>query len=165
MATATLHLDVASARFRSTNAAATVKANGTTVPVLGIAFDAAADEEAHFSFRISNYGSGNVFVRIAWYADTAASGNVVFGVALGAITSGDPTNIETKALGTEATTAVAAESVAQAMSHITIQITSIDSIADGDFVFVRLRRLGTNGSDTMAGDAIVVALELNYSDT
>ena len=166
MATTNKSIDVASARFRSTVFPATVKANGTSILIFGLAFDAGTDEAAFFAFRATGYGSGNLTLTIHWYADTATTNSEVWGASIGAITAGtDTTDVEAKSLATENTTTTAARTSAQALQTTDITISNLDSIANGDLLLLRLRRVGSNGSDTMSGDAIAVALTLSYSDS
>lgn len=138
---------------------------GTNFPVYGLAFDAGADEACSTLFVANNYGSGNLTLILKWYADTATSGNVVWGGAVAAITPAtDNQNIETKAFATENTVTAAAGGSAQEPETSTITISNLDSIAADDVCHLRIRRVGSNGSDTMTGDAILVAVELQYSD-
>jgi hypothetical protein len=143
-----------------------VRTAGTNFPVEGLAFDASADEACVAKLKIKNYGSGNITAILTWYADTATTGNVVWGAAIAAITpSTDTQNVETDAFATETTVTGGASGSAQALVNHSITISNLDSVAANDVVFLRVRRIGSNGSDTMSGDAILVAVELQYSDT
>jgi hypothetical protein len=75
------------AQFLATAFPAYVKNNGSNFPVSGLAFDAASDEAAFWKFVATSYGSGNLTVRIYWYADTASSGDVIWDVSISAITA------------------------------------------------------------------------------
>src|SRR5262245_21571555 len=76
-----------------------VKTNGTNFPVSGLAFDAGADEAACWKFIAQNYGAGNLTLNIFWYADTATSGDVVWGAQIAAITpNSDTQDVETDGL-------------------------------------------------------------------
>jgi hypothetical protein len=140
---------------------------GTNFPVEGWAFDAAADEAIFFQFRILKYGSGNITAKLAWYADTASSGDVVWGAALSAITlNTDTQDVETDGLATENTaTDSHLGTTGQREHEVSITISNLDSVADGDMVRLRIRRVGSSGSDTMTGDAILTDVLLEYSDT
>lgn len=141
--------------------------NGTNFPVESLAFDAATQEFVYFFFRAVRYGSGNVTIRIRWYADTASSGDVIFGAALACISPNVDTNdIETKAFGTAATaTDTHLGTTGQRLHEITITITSLDSIAADDWCALQLYRDAAAGGDTMTGDAMVVEIDIEYSDT
>lgn len=144
-----------------------VKANGTTIPVTGYAFDASAEEALFVDFEASNYGSGNVTVRCRWYADTASSGACIWGAALAALTPNtDTQDVETDGLGTAATTTTTHLGTTGQREHETsITVSSLDSLASGDTVRMRIYRDATNGSDTMTGDAILTRVTVTYSDT
>jgi len=140
---------------------------GTNFPIHVLAFDAASDEAAHIVFRASNYGSGNLTVAIDWYADSASSGDVVWGAQIAAITPDtDSQDIETDALATASTvTDSHLTTVGQRLHRASITVSNLDSLAADDDVFLRLYRDADNGSDTMTGDALVVLVTVSYSDT
>lgn len=152
---------------RSSGFPAFVKADGSNYPVEGLAFDAGADEGVFVTFAATSYGSGNLTVRFLWYADSASSGNVVWGATIAAITpDSDTQDIETDGLATEATvTDSHLGTTGQRLHTAAATVSSLDSLAVGDYVTLRIRRLGTNGSDTMTGDAILVKVIVEYSDT
>jgi hypothetical protein len=139
---------------------------GTNFPVSSLAFDAATEEAAYFKFRAVRYGSGNVTANIFWYADTASSGDVVFGGSLAAITPNtDTQDIETKAFATEVTaTDTHLGTTGQRLHSIAIAISNLDSIAADDWCYLKLARKAAAGGDTMTGDALVVSVSLEYSD-
>jgi hypothetical protein len=144
-----------------------VRFPGTNFPVEGLAFDAAADEACVAKFKAKSYGSGNITAILTWYADSASSNAVVWGAAIAAYTpETDTQDIETDAFATENTvTDTHLGTTAQRLMNASITISNLDSIAADDIVFLRIRRVGSNGADTMTGDAILVAVELQYSDT
>lgn len=140
---------------------------GTNFPVTSLAYDASADEAAFWKTRAVRYASGNLTVDIEWYADTASSGDVVFGVSIAAITPNtDTQDIETDGLATENTvTDSHLGTTNQRLHRATVTVSNLDSLAADDFLVIRLRRLGSNGSDTMTGDALVTLITVSYSDT
>ena len=164
MGTTLKPIDVLGARFRSTSFPAVVKANGTNIPVGGLAF--AKGEYAFYAFRLTGYGSGNITVTFQWYADNASSGDVVLGASLAAITANtDTQDVETDSLATENTvTDTHLGTTGQRLHEAAVVISNLDSVANFDFVQLRFGRVNS-GSDTMSGDLIVVALTLSYSDT
>lgn len=143
------------------------KVNGTSFPVTGLYYDAAADEAAYWKIQALSYGSGNLTLDLEWYADTATSGDVVWESALAAITPDtDSQDVETKALATVNTvTDTQLGTTAQRIQRATITISNLDSLAARDEVWLRIRRLGSSGSDTMTGDAVLTLAVLSYSDT
>jgi len=151
--------------IRTTVFPALVRANGTNIPVSGMAFDAATDEALFFYFRAADYTTGNVDVDLDWYADTATSGNVVWGAQLAAITPNtDTQDVETDTLQTQATfTDGHLGTTGQRLHRCTVTITSLDSLAADDHVWVKITRVGSSGSDTMSGDAILINVQISYS--
>lgn len=151
--------------IRTTTFPSICRANGSNYPVSGMAFDAATDEALYFEFRAIGYTSGNVDVELDWYADTASSGNVVWGASMAAITpDSDTQDVETDGLGTQATTTDShLGTTGQRLHRCTVTITSLDSLAADDLVVVKVSRVGSNGSDTMTGDAILRHVMISYS--
>jgi hypothetical protein len=163
MADVELMLDPAAAQFLSTSFPALVK-NGTNFPAVGLAFDAAADEAAFWSFQAINYASGNVTVTIYWYADTASTGDVVWGVQLAAITPNtDTQDVETKAFATANTaTDTHLGTTGQRLHSVAVTVSNLDSLAADDEVWIRIYRDADNASDTMTGDAILTGATVSY---
>jgi hypothetical protein len=153
------------ADVRSTAFPALVRANGTTIPVSGYAFDATAEEAVFFRFRASDYVSGNVTVDLDWYADTASSGAVVWGAQMAAITPDtDSQDIETDALPTTTNvTDTHLGTVGQRLHRASVTLTgaALDTVAANDHVAVRVARVSTDGADTMTGDAILVHVSVS----
>lgn len=157
------------AQFLATSFPAYIKTNGTSFPVAGLAYDAAADEAAFWRFIATNYGSGNITLELWWYADTGSSGNVVWEAQLEAITADtDTQDIETDGLATlNFVQDTHLGTTAQRVHKCTITISNLDSIASGDICHIRIARdaNGTSATDDMTGDAILLAARLSYSDT
>jgi hypothetical protein len=155
------------AQFLASAFPAYVKTNGTNFPVSGLAFDASTDERAFWKLMARSYGSGNLTLKIKWYADSASSGDVVWGARLAAITPNtDSQDIETKAFATAQTvTDSHLGTTGQRLHEVDLTISNLDSLAAGDEVFLEVYRDADAGGDTMTGDAILVSLELSYSDT
>jgi hypothetical protein len=155
--------------FMSTAFPQFVRFLGTNYPVTGLAFDGgSADEDSFFKFIATNYGSGNLTLKVYWYADTASSGNVVWGARIAAITSNtDTQDVETKAFATAQTAQdTHLGTTGQRLHDIDITISNLDSLASGDMVWLHVYRDASDTvNDTMTGDAIIVGLRLSYSDT
>lgn len=166
MATVHQALDVGAAQFLSSSFPALTR-NGTNFPAVGLAYDAAADEAAFWMLRATNYGSGNVTVKLHWYADTASSGDVIWGCQLAAITANtDTQDVETKSLAT-ANTATDSHlgTTGQRLHEIDVTVSNLDSLANGDAVWLRVYRDADAGGDTMSGDAVLTGVFVSYSDT
>lgn len=166
MATVYQPFDVSSGQFLSTNFPALVK-NGTNFPAMGLAYDAATAEAAFFFLKATTYGSGNVTVNFHWYADTASSGDVIWGVQLAAITPNtDTQDVETKSLATANTaTDTHLGTTGQRLHEIDVTVSNLDSLANNDAVWLRIYRDAAAGGDTLTGDAILTSIVVSYSDT
>lgn len=167
MATVSIVLNPGDAALPTSNPAAPIQPQGTNFPVPGLAFDATTQETAFFYFPAISYGSGNLSVEVEWYADTASTNGVTFGASLACITPNtDSQDIETDAFATENTASdTHLGTTGQRLHSFTITVSNLDSIAAGDYVVLRLRRVPADASDTMTGDCIVTRVIVSYSDT
>lgn len=166
MATTRLVLDPATAESVPGETFPQFKTAGSTVRVSSLSFDAAGTEACQWRIPyLPAYGSGNVTVKLRWYADTATSGEVVWSASLMALTPGDTQNAETDAWATENTATDTAGAATHDVVEASITVSNLDSVASGDYVSLRVRRVGGNGSDTMTGDAQLVGVVVEYSDT
>lgn len=166
MATVYRELPITGAVFPSSNAAGFAINQGSNFPVAVLTFDAGTAESVHWQIPVVAYGSGNLTLDLFWYADTANSGAVVVGAAIAAITPNtDSQDVETDALATEATvTDTHLGTTGQRLHQATITISSLDSLANADFVILKLRRVAADAADTMTGDMLLVGALLSYSD-
>jgi hypothetical protein len=169
MATVRIPLAPEEAQFLASAFPQFLKANGTSIPISGLAYDASTDEAAFWKFKAINYGSGNITLVIRWYADTATSANVVWEAQLAAITPDtDSQDVETKALATlNFVQDTHLGTTGQRVHTCSITISNLDSIAANDVCWLRIARdaNGTNATDDMTGDAILIEAEIQYSDT
>jgi hypothetical protein len=145
------------------------RALGTAFPVARLLYDPGADEAAFWKWEAIAYGSGNITVDLIWYAVNATTGTVRWEAALAALTPDvDSQDVETKALATAQTVDDAhLGTTSKRLMKATITLTgaSLDSIAAGDEAYLRVRRVGSNGADTLANDAALTEVRLSYSDT
>jgi hypothetical protein len=170
MATVYIDIPVETAIPASTNGAQHKVVDGSNFAVRSIAFDGGStDESVYFNLgKLANYGSGNPTLSIDWYADTATTGNVVFGAAMAVITPNtDTQDVETKAFATANTQQDShLGTTGQRLHTVDLVISNLDSLANGDDVWLHFfRKASDTTNDTMAGDALVTALRLSYSDT
>jgi hypothetical protein len=121
-----------------------------------LGFDAAADEAAYWTFFAPEDLTGTLEVRIWYGMVSATSGNTIWEATLECITSGDATDLDTsESLGTVNTAAAnAVPGTAGYAKSLAITMTNTDSIAAGDMCRMRIRRMGSSGSDTATGDAM-----------
>jgi hypothetical protein len=121
-------------------------------PVLD--FDPALNEAGIFTCVLpSNYGGGGLTADILWLESTATSGDVVLGVAVEKDAAGGQ-NFDSDNFGTESTTTGTTNGTSGIPTKTTVTVThaNMGSPSAGDQVRVRVRRVGSNGSDTMTGD-------------
>lgn len=165
MATQRFPLGLHAVEFLNSTAPTFAKA-GTNFPVRSLKFDAAADEAGFWAFKMpADYVSDPRLVLI-WYADTATSGVVRWGGSVAAITPNtDTQDVEADSLAAETTADdTHLGTTAQRLHEIEIDLANLDSAAAGDMIFVRVRRVGSHASDTMAGDAQLVHIQVRYED-
>lgn len=168
MATTRIELHVGAAMPVPSVTLPELKSAGTNITVESYSFDAAGTEGIQFVVPyVPAYGSGNITAKILWYGDSATSGDVVWGVSIACLTpETDSQDIETDAWATENTvTDSHLGTTAQRLHTASVTVSNLDSITTGDYLAVRVQRLGGNGSDTMSGDAQLVGVVLEYSDT
>lgn len=166
MANVNIQLDPGAAQFLSTAFPALTR-NGTNIPVVGLAYDAATEEAAFWEFQATNYASGNLTVTVYWYADTATSGDIVWAAQLAAITANtDTQDVETKSLATANTaTDTHLGTTGQRLHSIPITVSNLDSVAADDAVWIRIARQAAAGGDTMTGDGVLVGVTVSYLST
>jgi len=166
MATITQHFPATMFSPSAGNAFPELKAAGTNYTEYSFSFDAGVNEFLQVLWRATSYGSGNVTVKVAWYADTASTGDVVWGARMAAITANaDTQDVETDTLATENTvTDTHLGTVGQRLHEVDLTLSNLDAVAAGDYCVLQLRRFATDAGDTMAGDAQMVSVTLTYSD-
>lgn len=130
-------------------------------PVLD--FDAASDESAIFTGVLPrNYGGGGLTVYLHWAATSATSGAVVWNAAFERIGEGsqdiDSDGFASAQAGTATAPGTSGNVDIQAITFT--DGAQIDSLAVGESFRLKITRDADNGSDTMTGDAELVAVEI-----
>ena len=144
----------------ATNGAAPGSITLTNQKFLTQDFDTSTQETIYFAFRMpQQWNEGTVTFQIVWsHAATTTNFGVVYelaAVATGDTDAGDP------AFGTvQTSTDNGGTTNAIYISPESAAITVAGTPQAGDYVFFRLRRVPTNGSDTLAVDARVHELTL-----
>jgi hypothetical protein len=167
MATVRQVLTPYDALFPASNPALFRAVAGTNFPVVALSFDNTTEQSVYFAFQPLAYGSGNITLRILWYAATATTGGVTFGASLAAITPDtDTQDVETDSFATEVTADDShLGTTAKRIHEATLTLNQLDSVSAGDWCMLKLARKPGNTNDTMADDALVVGIEMTYSDT
>lgn len=126
-------------------------------------FDAATDETAIFSAVLPrNYAGGGLTCSLRWAATSATSGNVVWTTEIERIDDG-VLDIDADSFAATSSVTDAASGTSGVTKYSTTTHTSgaqMDSLAAGEMFRLRVTRVGSNGSDTMTGDAELLAVEI-----
>lgn len=130
-------------------------------PVLD--FDAASDEDEIFGgIMTRNYSGGGVTVTKVWLASTATSGDVVWNDSWERHED-DATDLDSDsfaAVNAATATTASASGEPQYTETAFTDGADMDSIAVGESFRFKLTRDANNGSDTMAGDAELLRIEV-----
>jgi hypothetical protein len=121
-------------------------------------FDDTTDESAIFVSvcpQGANLASG-LSITLIWTASTATSGACVWDASLERMT----TDIDTNSFDTAASVTATTNATSGVPNYSTITLTTIDSLTAGDGFRLKINRDANNGSDTMTGDAELIAVEV-----
>ena len=137
---------------------------GTNFPIAVLRFPDAVTSETFFKLRAALYTSGNLRVDIDWYAESVNAGDVRWDAAIAALTPNtDDVNIEAKVLATAvAVTSPHLGGNVKRLHRTQLFIDQLDSLAGEDEVFLRVRRLGADGLDTLPSEVRVTHIALSY---
>ena len=129
-----------------------------------LAYDAATDETAYWSFVAAQGLSGTLTLIITYAMVSATSGTVGFQAQLEAIAAGDAmdTDAATSFDAVNNSSSTTVPGTAGYIGQNTITMTNADAIAAGDYVRISLNRDadGSAITDSATGDAYVLAVEL-----
>lgn len=162
MATGTIILPVQSAKLPASNPAVIDGAENN----FRLLFDASTDESCLWQFRMPvNYASALV-AKIQYSMTSATADEVIFQVAVMAVSDGDSADINTDSYDTaNDSSATTVPGTVGYLDEISITLTNADSVAAGDYVKIKINRDADDGSDNATGDAEVVAVSLEYTTT
>ena len=121
-------------------------------------FDATTDESAIFLGIIpeaASLGSG-LKIRLDWTATAATSGDCVWDASLERMN----TDIDSDSFDTIASVTTTTDATSGVPNYSEITLTTIDSVTAGDGFRLKINRDANNGSDTMTGDAELIAVEV-----
>jgi hypothetical protein len=109
-----------------------------------------------------NYASGGITVTIAWMAATATTGDVVWGASFERHAD-DTDDLDSDGFAAEQTATATTASGTGEVQYTNIAFTDgaqIDSLAVSEHFRIKIRRVATDGADTMAGDAQLLSVEV-----
>jgi hypothetical protein len=121
-------------------------------------FDDTTDESAIFVSvcpQGANLASG-LSIRLIWTATTATSGACVWDASLERMT----TDIDANSFDTAQSVTATTNAISGVPNYSTITLTTIDSLTAGDGFRLKINRNASNASDTMTGDAELIAVEV-----
>jgi len=142
---------------------------GSTIPAAAsrnghpiLAFDDATLEEVIFNGVMSkDYSDGNFTLDIDWVAKTATTGDVVWGVEFERMAAGGH-DIDSNSFNTQQTETSTTNGTSGIITKTSFALTQAeaDAITAGDGYRLRVQRVGSNGSDTLSGDAELLRIEM-----
>lgn len=150
----------------TSNGAAWKSVDGSNFPVEGWAFDASTQETIYARIPALGYTTGNPTFTLSWYTPGGAtSGGVTFGISFAAITANtDSQDVETKAFATEVTGSdTHLGTTSKRLHNFTIAVSNLDSLAADDELWIRVRRVPADASDTMSGDCVLTGITCEWS--
>lgn len=146
------------AGIAGTWAEAALEATDTAISTETRKFDASTDEKVEFKIRVpANYAGGSITIKVQWFAN-ATSGNVVWDFQATTVASGG--NLGT-AVSSRGTVTAATNGTANRKNEATITWSS-SLPAAGDELLVLFKRDADNGSDTLAVDAELLDLMIEW---
>lgn len=119
-------------------------------------FDDTAAEYLDIYCRLEGYAGGGLTISFDWSATSATTGDVLWGAAIHAIADDAEDMDSAHTFDYNNAAADTAASASGERSRVTITFTNgadMDSAANGEPFVLRIRRLPTDGADTMTGDA------------
>jgi hypothetical protein len=156
-------IPAASMKARTTNGAAAGSAESATNKILieTFDFDASTDEFVQFYFPMpKSWNEGTVTAKFIWYGP-GGTGNVVWGIQAVALSDDD---VLDTAFGTAQTVTDGVTATTDVMhSAFTSAITIAGTPAERDLVVFQVYRDADNGSDTLASDAKLLAVVLQFT--
>lgn len=160
--TQTISIPAAAMRGRITNGASfSLSETTTNKNMLGVLdFDQTTQEFAQFEIMMpKSWDKGSIFFQPVWKGPSA--GGVVWGLQAVAISDGDALDVAYGTAQTSTDTWISA--TVQHTGPASAAIAVAGSPANGDRICFQIYRDPANGSDTIAGDASLIALVLTYS--
>ena len=145
--------------------------DGTNHPNIAVAqdrifydFDDSTDEilvSSPFVWPEAYTGSGTLKATISYIMTSATSGDVIWTVAVEAVTAADAVDLDSASDFDTANSVTDTVPGTQGyLAQATVTLTNADSVASGDMVRIKLTRDADNGSDTATGDARLLGVKI-----
>lgn len=150
--------DANDATFPASDPAVAASRNGHPILV----FDDATDEFVVFSGVMStDYTAGDIDVNIDWVAETATTGDVIWGIEVERLNAGGP-DIDSDGFATIQTVTDTTSGTSGVITRTTDTLTNseADSLVAGDAFRIRISRDANAGGDTMTDDAQILQVSL-----
>lgn len=121
-------------------------------------FDDTTNENAIFVSIIPESAVlvSGLIIRLIWVATTATTGACVWQVSLESMTS----DIDSDSFDTAASATATTNATSGTPNYTQITLTTIDSVTSGDGFRLKVTRNALSASDTMTGDAELIAVEI-----
>ncbi len=127
-------------------------------------FDQTTDEYARFQDKLPNtYGSRPFDVVIGWSSAVAGAGDVVWAASVDNMATGVTVNSLNFGTAVSGTFSSSGQDLLNT-SIINMTSESMESLGPSDNYVINISRSAADGSDTLAGDARLVSLEVRESD-
>ena len=120
--------------------------------------DGANAISAQIDFWLPSDWSGNIDARFLWFSSTT-SGNVVWQIATSCVADGETND---PAFNTASTVTNATKGTANQLNTASITSITTTGCAAGELMHIKVTRDPAHASDTMAGTARLVGVELTY---
>jgi hypothetical protein len=146
----------------TTNPAVAACRTGTNTQKATLDFADGSNLTAQSFFRLPPGWTGNIDALVTWISSTT-TGDVVWQIAIACASDGDS---DDPAFTDDAFTADTTKGTANQLNDTASNtVTTTGTCTAGDIAHIRIRRDSANGSDTMAGTARLVNLQLTYRVT
>lgn len=157
MATTRAILTPLAAEFPASGYAALTSINNRPA----LAFDAAADEAAQWTFVAPQGITGALTAVLTLIGGAAGTNSTYWQVSVEAVTSADATDLDAiDSFDTANAGNVAMPATQGHMVQLSIALTNADGVAAGDYLRVRVNRDADNAADNFAADAYLLAVEI-----
>ena len=138
---------------------------GTTVVYWGIPFDPAQRETMDWTCWAINYGTNSsLTLDFKWQFTGGTTGSVVWGGAIASLNNAENLGIKTFSGAFNYMTGYPTANTTSGVFDQKLELTNLNGLGSGELFFLRFGRSGNSASDVLTTDAVLVAMNLSYSD-